>query len=210
MFAAGTQIVVFDLDGTLVDSAGDIEFAANHVRRLRGLSEFRREEILPLIGRPAGDLFLDAREDGPSMVADFREVLAEVTGTYSWVYPCVLELLTQLRDQGWELAVASNKPSYLAQIVLDRMDLGGFFTNVQGSENSPPKPDPAIVRAALGLQPWRVAHLVGDTPQDIIAGRSAGIGTIAVSTGGHSRAALKEHHPDLIVDSLCELIPLLG
>lgn len=202
-------MAIFDLDGTLVDSVEDIRLAANTVREQRGERILSSAEITPLIGHPAAMLFEDLTSDISEMVRDFRKHLADISGTHTRVFPCVETILTTLRDLGWILAVATNKPSGLARTVLARTNLLEFFAIVQGADDLPPKPAPDIVLAALGPNPWPQAVMIGDTTMDVLAGRACGLLTVAVVSGSHSRTAIEESSPDIIVDSLCELLTAL-
>lgn len=215
MFSGAPGIAVFDLDGTLVDSLEDIRLSANGVRERHGLPPLSRGAVAPLIGLPAAELFRsDAGallvDDIPNVVMEFRALLAEVTGAHTEVFPCVQKLLSGLRERGWHTAVATNKPTALAQLVLERMNLLDLFDGVHGADGLPPKPDPAVVRSAIGSTRWGAVIMVGDTTMDISAGRAAGAHTIAVASGSHGRRLLEMEQPDLVVESLCELVPLLG
>lgn len=210
MFRNTPGIAIFDLDGTLVDSVEDIRLAANTVRERRGERILSSTEIAPLIGHPAAMLFEDLTLDTSEMVSDFRKHLANITGTHTRVFPCVETILTTLRDLGWTLAVATNKPAGLARTVLERTNLLEFFATVQGADDLPPKPAPDVVLAALGRNTWPQAVMVGDTSMDVLAGRACGITTVAVVSGSHSRSIIEKSGPDLIVDSLCELLTALS
>ena len=203
-------IVVFDLDGTLVESVGDIQFAANVVREQHQLVALSRSETGRRIGMPAEDLFLDFAGDSDPLVAEFRRVLAEITGRFSALLPCVPSILETLRGRGWLLAVATNKPLDLALTVLSTFDLDGFFCAVRGTESAPPKPDPTMVRDILREFDCAQAVMVGDTPMDICAGRSAGTLTVGVVSGSHSKRELEAMKPDILIHSLCELEQRLG
>jgi phosphoglycolate phosphatase len=149
--ARDASTALFDLDGTLVDSAGDITSALNYVLTQLGAREKSIREVEPLIGLPAEHLFRDveAKDKLPDLVANFREQLAKISGTRTIVYPGVVELLESLTTQGWMLAVATNKPTALAKIVLDRCNLLSYFGAVVGSDLLPPKPNPAILHACV-------------------------------------------------------------
>jgi phosphoglycolate phosphatase len=208
------SLAIFDLDGTLVDSAEDIRIAANTVRHDRGLPSWTLEQVTPLIGLPARDLFHDADFD-PSelesvLVPAFRNQLMKVTGTHTTVAPCGLQLLEHLRLQGWATAVATNKPRALAELVLMRAGLAPLIGVTVGSDGLPPKPDPAILLAVMERTSYDRGVMIGDTTMDIRAGQAAGLATVAVASGSHTVQQLAEHGPDMLIGSLCELVGSLG
>lgn len=210
MFTDCPGIFIFDLDGTLVDSLGDIQLAANQTREANGIPPLSIDEVSPLIGLPAAELFhcsssIESVSDISILVAQFRDRLAQVTGTHSTVFPCVRNVLTYLKEREWHLAVATNKPTALAELVLGRMHLLEFFNGVFGADELPPKPHPAIIQSALGDTTWASMFMVGDTTMDIRAGRAAGAQTVAIATGSESLFKLNQAGPDLILKSMCEL-----
>lgn len=210
MFEGPTGLAIFDLDGTLVDSAGDIHLAANTVRSAHGLPSLSLSEASALIGLPAAALFSACSADPDPLVREFRTVLADVTGTHTTVFPCVEQVLTELQSRGWRLAVATNKPGALAQTVLEKVGLAQYFDVVQGADGLPPKPDPAVVAAAMGAAAHRTGVMIGDTTMDIEAGKSAGAATIAVAGGSHTVKELAAAKPDMLIGSLCDLAASLG
>ena len=206
MFRGERGIAVFDLDGTLVDSVRDIHLAANQVRVSCDIAPLSLDEIGLLIGHPAARLFSDAPGDVAQLVAEFRTALAEVSGTFTRTMPGVVELLDLLEARRWTLAVATNKPTELAKVVLDRVGLLERFDSVTGADGLAAKPDPAVIVAALGGKAWPSAVMLGDTTMDVIAGRGAGVQTVAVASGSHSRELLEQQAPDWVVDSLVEIV----
>lgn len=199
------RVVVFDLDGTLVESVGDIHCAANTVRRHHQLDDLSRLEVGRLIGMPARELFHDFAGNLDPLVTEFRRILAEITGQYSVLFPCIPSVLESLQRRGWLLAVATNKPQDLALAVLSAFDIDGYFRVVRGADSAPPKPDPTMVRDIVSELDCAQGVMVGDTPMDVHAGKSAGLLTVAVVSGGHSRSELAAVKPDMLIDSLCEL-----
>ncbi len=207
-------LAIFDLDGTLVDSAEDIRIAANTVRHDRGMPSWTLEQVTPLIGLPARDLFHDADLDISKvesvLVPAFRSKLMEVTGTHTTVAPCSRQLLESLRERGWATAVATNKPTALAELVLQRVGLAPLVDVTVGSDGLPPKPDPAILWVVMQRTSLDRGFMIGDTSMDVRAGQAAGLATIAVASGSHTVQQLADHSPDMLIGSLCELVASLG
>lgn len=201
---SGVAAVIFDLDGTLVDSRADIAAAVNRGLRAVGAGERRDEEIHVLIGEPLVAIFeklLGERAAGRAEEAAraFRAHYFDHCADRSRLYPGVAECLDALA--GIPLAVATAKMTYMAKEVVRRLGIAGRFAVVQGSDGIPHKPHPAVLELAvraLGVEA-KACWMVGDTPLDILAGRAAGMRTAAVTYGIGTEAALCAAAPDLVV-----------
>lgn len=185
------RTVLFDLDGTLVDSVPDLLASGNRVGARMGLAQFTKDELVPMIGDGAGVLvrrLLASRgrdataADLRAFVDDYTAHVADETRPYAGI-PAVLDALSAA---GWTLAVATNKPEAPARIVLDRLGLLGRFAAVAGGDTHPVrKPDPGhllLTLAALGLDPLG-AVMVGDHHNDLAAAAAADIPSVFVSWG---------------------------
>ena len=208
----GARAAIFDLDGTLVDSAADITVSKNVVLADLGLPTMTVEQVRPWIGMPPVDFFahLGLGDDAPAAVVAFRAHLAEHVGTHSVVYEGVVEALNGLTEDGWRLGVATNKPTHLAHIALDRAGLLNAFEAIRGPEDLPPKPDPALIRACLDSLGCSTGVMVGDTVVDIRAAKAAGVQAVLVTHGLDPDEVLIATEPDLVVASFPELIDHLG
>lgn len=184
--------LIFDLDGTLVDSSLDIVRAAVLAARQHGLAEFDADSVGPLIGQPPYEFFRHLAEDEqvPAIVSTFRSELAQARDPQTRVAPGAPDFLRLCRERGKMLAVASNKTETLIHLTLERLELLEFFTTLVGTDRLPPKPHPGTILTAMeGCRSGR-AMMIGDTWMDITAGRNAGVATVAVS-------ALSPHPDDL-------------
>jgi phosphoglycolate phosphatase len=205
--------LVFDLDGTLVDSRRDIAVALNRTLRAAGERELPLSEVLAMVGdgsralvaRAFGLETADARVDAP-LEAFMREYAAR---------PCVHTVLLpgarEALEAGIPTAVVTNKPREITRLVLDALGIASALGAVRGGGDGPLKPDPAMLLSALaelGVAP-RGAWFVGDGPQDVLAGKAAGCFTVLVpGIGAHARAL--EAGPDLVVETLEDLLPALA
>lgn len=205
------RAVVFDLDGTLIDSAPDIIGAVNDVLIMRGYSSVDPTTLHERIGLPAAELFREVPGDEVEvMVGLFRDHLRTHYIDQTQAFPGALELLAAITASGWRVGVATTKPTDLAKRALQGAGLSESIDFVQGSEALPAKPDPAVVNACLaGLASTR-GWMVGDRTEDVVAGRRAGLRTVAVAQGSHDHAVLAAESPNLLVADLPELLNRLS
>jgi phosphoglycolate phosphatase len=211
----GFRAVLFDLDGTLIDSLPDLVAAVNRMLGGHGRAALDAEAVKQMVGDGADALVsrafaarggLPGPEVGPyldAFMADYEPRSAETTV----LWPGVAETLAALRARGLTLAVCTNKPSRATAEVLDKMDLARFFEVVVGACDAPAiKPDPAHVRVILdrlGVGPTD-AVMVGDSRNDIEAARRAGVKSIALSFG-YAHGPVQELGADWIIDHFSDL-----
>lgn len=214
------RAVVFDLDGTLIDSVGDIADALNVALDRARLAPFSQAEVRLMVGGGARVLIeraLSARDAATNTVlaqslhADFMEVYGAGSVARTVVYDHGRELLAELSRLGIRRAICTNKPQQITEAVLARLELQTSFEAVIGaSDDLPKKPHPAMLRAALA--PLEVAPeyavMIGDSSADVGAARAAGIPVIAVSFG-YTRIPVRELGADFVIDSLADVLPAL-
>ena len=202
----GIQAVIFDLDGTLVDSLDDIAAALGGALGDAGLAQPPIELVRGWIGDGAHSLVrraVDGRADVDAVLASFRERYRAQPIVRTRLYDGMAAALDVLAAPGRSFAVLSNKPHDLTRTIADRL-LGAWpFAAVFGQRPGLPlKPDPTVALIAagdLGVPPARCAF-VGDSGIDVETGAAAGMRTIAVSWGFRDRAELEAAHPDAIAD----------
>ena len=212
------RAVVFDLDGTLIDSAAELRQALNGAlgglgRRALSVREVTgmigdgivklTERALAATGTPLTETALDRA------VAAVKEAYAELPP--SSLYAGARETLTDLRARGIALALCTNKPIDATERLLDQLQIASFFQAVAGGDSYPTrKPDPMPVRgllAQLGIAPAAGA-MVGDSSNDIKAGQAAGLTTVAVSYG-YSLVPAAALGADMVVDHLPDVLRVL-
>ncbi len=192
-----TRTILFDLDGTLVDSVPDLTTALNRLLAGRGLAGFAQADVVPMVGDGARVLVerAFAARDGvaddaavAAFVADYTEHVAGDTRAY----PGVIETLAGLRAAGWVCAVCTNKPEAAARKLLAALGIGEQFAAVGGGDSFPVrKPDPRHLLATLdaaGGAPDR-AVMVGDHHNDVAAAAGAGLPCIFAAWGYSVRNA---------------------
>lgn len=205
------RALLFDLDGTLIDSRADIAAAANVALAASGLGSLDLATVTALVGDGARSLVarvLAAAGDEPDE-ARIDEALAHFSRAYLAAPAARTTLLPGARralELGLPCALVTNKPRDVTREVLRALDLEGAFVAVVAGGDAPLKPAPDGVLAALdalGAAP-RDAWMIGDGPQDVLAGRAAGCFTVGVY-GMAERARLVEAEPDHLVASLVAL-----
>jgi phosphoglycolate phosphatase len=185
------KLLIFDLDGTLIDSLPDLTDAANQMRGSFGLSPLTPEEIRRLVGQGARSLVERALPGAPPEQVDkglelfLGYNLAHIADK-TRLYPGVVETLEALQGTGIALCVLSNKNVALCREVLTRLGIEKYFPTVFGADSLPyrkPSPEPVL---AL-LRKFDVAAgecvLVGDSINDVAAGGGAGVMTVGCSYG---------------------------
>ncbi len=204
--------VVFDLDGTLVDSRRDIAEAANHALEKAGLSRLPHDELESYVGDGAPLLMARAARlevtdlKTKAMVVDFLDYYAEHPIDYTNVMPGGMEALNALAHL--PLGICTNKPRRTSIAVLRGLGLEARFKGVVAGDDLPKrKPDPSMVHETARLLgvPVQTLVMVGDGPQDVLSGRAAGAFTIGVKGGIQALSRLTEAAPDLMIDTLADL-----
>ena len=213
---AERSVILFDLDGTLVDSAADLTTTLRRMFAEDSLTAPQRSEIVRWIGDGAEMLVRRAYASRGARVpvgalARFKAHHDTCCLDETVPYAGIPELLQSLR--GRQVAVVTNKPTPFAEMVVAGVGLAPWIQAVIGPERTPQrKPSPAHCLAALelfGAQPDE-AVMVGDGTTDIAAGRDAGTGTIGVLWGFRSRRELEAERPDALAGDVAGLGSLLG
>ncbi|MFT4013263.1 MAG: phosphoglycolate phosphatase [Paracoccus sp. (in: a-proteobacteria)] len=194
--------VVFDLDGTLIDSAPDIHAAANAVLRLHGARPLTLDQIRSFVGGGV-DVLWHRIEHAAGLPAEMhRDLLASFMTRYhdasslTRLYPNVIEMLGQLADRGHPLGICTNKPMVPTLAILDHFGIAGIFQAVIAGDSLPQKkPDPEPLRAtfaALGAHPQRPSGLfVGDSEFDAQCARNARV-PFLIFTKGYRNTPLEQ------------------
>ena len=219
IFAADMEkLVIFDLDGTLLNTIADLGTAANHTLQELGLPQHTLDEYRLMVGNGMRKLIMRALPDQKaaddafvdSTLAAFLEYYADHIDVHTTPYPGIPELISALSTQGYRLAVASNKIQAGAEKLIARFFPKTDFVAVMGnSPVYPLKPDAAVVEYIMSKAGTDKAHtiMVGDSGTDIQTARNAGIPIIAVSWGFRPRHELTA--ADFIADNTNQLLNLI-
>ena len=213
------RLVIFDLDGTLVDTVPDIAVALNGALADFQLPSVSVNDVRRWVGNGARVLCgraisRDAIDEADSKLANellsrFLDRYAARTCAESRIYDGAEQLLEWLCAQRAQLAVATNKPLKHTEILLDALSLRSKFGLVLGGDSAArKKPDPAALHECLrhfALKP-QDALMVGDSENDIQAAQAAGIDSVCVTYGYNQGRDVRDLGADLVIESLAELI----
>jgi len=204
-------VYLFDVDGTLVDSAADICGAIQTVLAATTRPEVEPSYLKRYIGYHLIDLFNDlfpemSKEEVDKLICDYRAVYPTRNHQSTRLYPNVLETISRLPGRK---STATTKGTPTTRIVLEKFGLLGYFDHVQGTDGFPSKPAPDVVLKSIevfGVKPAECL-LVGDAAPDMEAGRRAGVRTCAVRYGYGDPAKMAEWQPDYWIDDISWLLP---
>ncbi len=201
------RAIVFDLDGTFIDSTPAIVASFEHTFQALGLEQPPRERLVNTIGHILEDQFsLFTDHDPKECVRVYREHYGTIAVPQTTLLPG--ESVAAFQAAGLKLAVATSKKLKFAEMILRNFDLCDcFHSRIGPDEVSQPKPHPECMHKsaeALGIGLDEM-FLIGDTSFDVGAAHAAGVRCLAVTTGYDSREELQALNPELVADSLFEV-----
>ncbi|WP_316204803.1 HAD family hydrolase [Bradyrhizobium sp. SZCCHNS3004] len=213
---AYARTIVFDLDGTLVDTAPDLIRALNYVLEREGLPALPLASARNMIGAGARKLLergleAEGRIVGPEemnrLTADFIDYYGENIAVASRPFEGLEMALDALAERGCQFAVCTNKLEWLSKRLLDQLGLSGRFAAICGADTfGVAKPDPAILRQTIARAGGDIgaAVMVGDAGTDVGAARRAGVPVIGC-TFGYTDVPIAELNPDQLIDHMRDL-----
>lgn len=212
--------IVFDLDGTLVDTAPDLIAAANFALADIGIGPVPGEVLAPAIALGARFMILDGLRHAGRILADpevdrllklfLSHYLANIASE-SRPYPGALDVLKSLKAQGAKLAICTNKRSHLSEALIDALNLTATFDAVVGRDSvtkSKPHPEHLLETVKRASGNANRAIMIGDTQTDVETARAAGIPVIGV-TFGYSSVPMRDLKPDVLVSGYDEILPAI-
>lgn len=208
------QAVVFDLDGTVVDSVELIVTSFQHALREVLGKEVSREEAVSWVGRPLREqMELFSPEHADELVRAYQEYNHREHDRMVKLYDGITHLLEDLRRHGAKIGLVTSKSRHTTEMAFSLTGIGEYFDATVCAYESPgnkPSPDPIIAcLGQLGVEPAQAVY-VGDSPADIQAARAAGVRCLAVTWGVFSEAVLAAENPDKVVHTIVELREALG
>lgn len=208
------RAVVFDLDGTLIDSRHDIAAAVNHTLVSSGRAPLPLDVVASFVGDGAIAMIqratqLEQTDPEFALLHDrFRAYYTAHATDYTEVYPGVRETLVRLSRTNLRVALCTNKPRQTTERVLDELELERFFEVVVCADDlafKKPHPAPLLyIAERLAVQPHECV-MVGDGPQDVLCGRAAGALTLGVTYGIKPAHEVSAAGPDALLHSLDDL-----
>lgn len=214
------RLLMFDLDGTLLDSLPDLAAAVDSLLLSLGRPPAGVARVRNWIGNGARVLvrraLADSLEHGHIGEAETEQALQLFMQAYAHnhrltcVYPGVHDALAGLQAQGIAMAIITNKPERFVGPLLDDQGLGGYFRWIIGGDTlAQQKPDPAALLRVMHLAEVRPeeALFVGDSRNDVLAAKAAGVKCVALSYGYNHGRPISEEGPERVIDDLRALLP---
>ena len=208
--------VVFDLDGTLADSAPDIHYSLNAVLNQRGLNSIELSSVTLMIGggpelliRRALDELGRAAEAGEiaALTAEFESTYLEHGNVLTNLFPGALDCMTRLEELGIPIGLCSNKPEHICDQLLADLEIRKFFAAIQGSGTGLPKkphPDPLLaILDRLGAKPAQSLY-IGDSSTDVETARAGDV-PVALVKHGYTLQPAATLGSDWVVESLADI-----
>lgn len=206
--------LIFDLDGTLADTAPDLLGATNAVLTARGRPRLDLEHLRHMVGFGAGALIRQAMEASggavteaqmPPLIEIFLDHYRGHIADGTRLFPRVTETLTALKADGARLGILTNKPQELTDLLLPRLDLDGVFASVYGAGRKPyTKPDPRIFHDVVADCGGGPAVMIGDSITDLNTARAADVPCI-LFTHGYTHIAVCDLGADTVLDDFAQL-----
>jgi len=212
------SLILFDLDGTLIDSRKDIVDSANRMLKAMSLPQKTEKEIAAFVGHGLGNLLIDCighenKDRADEALKFFKKDYEEHMLDETKLFPGVEHVLNNLENaQNIVKVVVTNKPLYYSEKILKSFEIFSKFDLVLGGDmDFPRKPEPDCVYYLL--KEFKVkkenAIIIGDSLVDVRTGKNAGIQTCAMTYGFGSLASLEQEQPDYLLDSFSELLKII-
>jgi pyrophosphatase PpaX len=206
--------VLFDLDGTLIDTNELIISSFLHTMETYYPGQYNREDVLPFLGPSLQETFQPMDPEGyEGMITTYRTYNMANHDLLVKGFEGVYETVRTLKESGFHLGIVTTKRSDVVQMGLKLTGLDEFFEVVVALDHvEKAKPDPEPLLKALdqlGSSPDR-AIMVGDNHHDILGGKNAGTKTAGVAWSIKGREHLEEYKPDYILEKMADILPILG
>jgi len=206
--------IVFDLDGTLIDSVGDIQAALNQMLARAGYGPLCKDLVTSFVGKGSSNLVtrvidhVGLPNDAAShtnYLREFLDIYTSAPAKFTTVFDQVHKVLTDLQLSGIALGLCTNKPEKAAGVVLKEFGLTAFFGSIVGGDRlSSRKPDPAMLNLVMRELGVERCLFVGDSEVDVATAKAVGV-PIALFTQGYRQTHLADMAVDYNFDSFCEL-----
>lgn len=213
------KLIIFDFDGTLINSIPDLTSAINKMLAHYNLQPLTTEQVTPFIGNGAKPLVKRALEEATKpkrVTTDFLEeaftiyfsAYKEVTCKDTFMYPNVLETLNYLNNKGYKMAICTNKPYGFIAPILEKLEIKHLFTSWIGEDSlAEKKPNalPLLYLAKNNNTSIKECVMVGDSKNDILAAQNAKMDNIGVSYGYNYNENIQDYNPTIVADNFKKL-----
>ena len=206
--------IVFDLDGTLIDSVGDIHAALNQMLGRAGRNPLDRDTVTSFVGKGSSNLVkrvidhVGLPNDAVShtnYLTEFLDIYTSAPARFTTVFDQVHEVLKDFQSSGIALGLCTNKPQGATDVVLEEFGLAAFFGSIVGGDRlSSRKPDPAMLHLVMEELAVERCLFVGDSEVDVATAKAAGV-PIALFTQGYRQTPVAELAPDFDFDDFKNL-----
>ncbi|MDD5503888.1 MAG: HAD-IA family hydrolase [Candidatus Omnitrophica bacterium] len=209
---ANIKMIIFDLDGTLVDSRQDIVEAVNHMLVRLGLKEKSFDEVISCVGNGINELIRACLGKDFASLKDrafeiYRQYYQKHPADNAYLYPGVLEMLDFFCNK--EKAVVTNRNHNSSLLILRKLGIERYFNNIIGDDNTsclkPSRCQFDRLFKKTSVNDKRRVLMVGDMDIDVLAGKASGIKTCAVTYGIGKRDDIERSAPDFIIDDILQL-----
>jgi phosphoglycolate phosphatase len=218
------ELIIFDFDGTLIDSVPDLANAVNHMLTSLQRDTFSEESIRYWVGNGAETLVARALSANTKIDANLDKELLQTAldiflkyyeknvAIHTVTYPEVTNTLKTLKEQNYNLAIVTNKPFKFIDPILKSLKLDSIFDLCIGADSlevKKPHPEPLLhVCDKLGIHPDN-SLMVGDSKNDILAANSANMPSIAVTYGYNYGEDISKYDPSVVIDNFSEILKVL-
>ena len=214
------RLAIFDLDGTLLNTIADLGVACNHALQTFGFPTHTEEEYPHLVGNGVNRLIeraLPAGEKSEANILRLREVFIPFYNEHNKIkthpYEGIPDVLSEMKKNGWLLAVASNKYQQATESLIEHFFPGVFDVILGERQGCPRKPDPQIVKdimEGLKVKDYRLKVIYfGDSDVDMQTAKNAGVTSVACTWGFCTREKLQEYKPDITIDNPKEILDII-
>jgi phosphoglycolate phosphatase len=203
------RAIIFDLDGTLIDSAPDISKAMNLTRVKHGFPELQKQTYDALIGLPAihllEDLCIGIRQK-EKLLREFRNCLMDFIVLGVKLFPGVQEIVDLVDSLDIEIGIATSKPTNLARFTIENSGIGQYKWMIQGTDGFPAKPSPDVILRCMKLMESENFIMIGDRIEDMQASSAAKLPSIGIAQSIHTQSELSKHGADATFQNINELL----
>src|SRR5690554_3017830 len=210
--------IIFDMDGTILNTIEDIKISVNHAMRHFNLKEKTLHEVKDGVGSGAINLIEDivpkgtSKEDIYKIYRVYQDHYDKHSNDHTGPYPGILDLLKHLKNTGYKLAVVSNKLEYLVQELNHQTFKDYFDVSIGETKDIPIKPAPDMLYKALNLLNLSKDEVlfIGDSDVDMMTATNANIKSVGVTWGYRSKEVLLKHKASYIINQANELIKIIN